>query len=69
MLEKIIHLTNIKREPGGSVVGIATGYGLDYRGVRVRVPVRPRIYFSWVHPTSYQMGNGGCFIWGKVAGK
>jgi hypothetical protein len=29
-----------------SVVGIATGYGLDDRGVRVRVPVGSRIFFT-----------------------
>jgi hypothetical protein len=28
-----------------SAVGIATGYGLDGRGVRVRVPVGARIFF------------------------
>jgi hypothetical protein len=30
----------------GSIFGIATGYGLDDRGVRVRVPVRSRIFSS-----------------------
>jgi hypothetical protein len=29
-----------------SVVGIATGYGLDDQGVRVRVPVGSRIFSS-----------------------
>jgi hypothetical protein len=29
-----------------SVVGIATSYGLDDRGVRIRVPVRSRIFSS-----------------------
>jgi hypothetical protein len=29
-----------------SVVGIATGYGLDDRGVRIRAPVRSRIFSS-----------------------
>jgi hypothetical protein len=29
-----------------SAVGIATGYGLDERGVGVRVPVRARIFTS-----------------------
>jgi hypothetical protein len=45
-----------------SVVGIATGYGLDDRGVGVRVPVGSRISFlrvvqtgSGAHPTSYPM--------------
>jgi hypothetical protein len=36
----------------GSVVCIATGYGLDGGGVGVRVSVG-------VHPTSYSMGTGG----------
>jgi hypothetical protein len=30
----------------GSVVGIASGYGLEDRGVGVRVPVGPRIFSS-----------------------
>jgi hypothetical protein len=34
----------------GSVVGTATGYGLDYGGVGVRVPVRSRIFFSPSRP-------------------
>jgi hypothetical protein len=45
------------------VVGIATSYGLDDRGVGVRVPVRSRIFSSpnrpdgsEIHPTSYPMG-------------
>jgi hypothetical protein len=53
-----------------SVLGIAAGYGLDDRGVGVRVPVRSRIFSSprhpdrlWGPPTSYSMGIGG-----KVAG-
>jgi hypothetical protein len=33
-----------------SVVGIATGYGLDDRGVGVRVPVGSRIFSSPHHP-------------------
>jgi hypothetical protein len=59
-----------------SVVGIATGYGLDDRGVGVRVPVGSRIFFlyvvqtgSGVHPTSYPMGTGGSFPWDKAAGE
>jgi hypothetical protein len=49
-----------------SVVGIATGYGLDDRGVGVRVPVGSRIFSSprrpdrlWGHPISYPVGTGG----------
>jgi hypothetical protein len=48
-----------------SLFGIATGYGLDDRGVGVRVPIGSRIFFSslvqsgsGVHPTtSYPMGT------------
>jgi hypothetical protein len=57
-----------------SAVGIATGYGLDHREVRVRVPVGPRIFSSprcpdrlWGPPT-YPMGNGDSFPGGKAAG-
>jgi hypothetical protein len=53
--------------------GIATGYGLDDRGVGVRVPVGPRIFSSprrpdplW-EPTSYPMGTGGDFRESKAA--
>jgi hypothetical protein len=49
-----------------SLVGIATSYGLNDRGVGVRVPVESRIFLlkivqtgSEVHPTSYPMGTGG----------
>jgi hypothetical protein len=49
-----------------SVVGIATGDGLDDRGVGVRLPVGSRIFSSplrpdrlWgPHPASYPMGTG-----------
>jgi hypothetical protein len=57
-----------------SVVGVATGYGLDDRGVGVRVLVRPRIFSlvvqtgSGAHPASYLIGTGGSFPGGKVAG-
>jgi hypothetical protein len=50
-----------------SVLGRATGYGLNDRGVGVRAPVGSRIFFllhavqigSGVHPTSYAMVTGG----------
>jgi hypothetical protein len=48
-----------------NLVGIPAGYGLDDRGVGIRVPVgsiifsSPRRPDSEVHPTSYQMGTGG----------
>jgi hypothetical protein len=52
---------------GDSAVGTATGYGLDDRGVGVRVPVGSRIFSSLrspdrlSHPASYPMGTGGLF--------
>jgi hypothetical protein len=55
-----------------SVVGIATGYGLDDRG-RCSSPdmVKNVLHVvqtgSGVYPTSYQMGTGGSFPRGKVA--
>jgi hypothetical protein len=50
-----------------SVVSIATGYGLDDQGVRVKSPARVKDFFllhviqtgSWAHPASYPMGTGG----------
>jgi hypothetical protein len=58
-----------------SVVGIATGYGLDDRGFGVRVPVAQEFFplkvvqtGSGVHPASYAMGTGGSFSEGKADG-
>jgi hypothetical protein len=55
-------------------IGTATGYGLDDRGVGVRVPVGPRIFSSprvqtgsGAHPTSYPTGTGDSFYGGKAA--
>jgi hypothetical protein len=57
------------------VVGRATGYWLDDRGVGVQVPVGSKFALLHViqtrsggHPTSYPMGTGGSFLGGKVAG-
>jgi hypothetical protein len=58
-----------------SVVGTATGYGLDHRGFGVRVPVGSKIFSSprrpnrlWSHPaSSYPMGTGNYFPGGKAA--
>jgi hypothetical protein len=36
----------VYKEVGDSVVSIATGYGLDVRGVGVRVPVGSKIFSS-----------------------
>jgi hypothetical protein len=56
----------------GSSVGIATGYGLDGRGVGVRVPVGSRIFVvqtgSGAQPASYPIGTGCSFSRGKAAG-
>jgi hypothetical protein len=59
-----------------SVVGIATGYGLDNRGVWVWVPVGQEFSLlhviqtgSEAHPASYQMGTGGSFPWEKRPGR
>jgi hypothetical protein len=57
-----------------SSVGIATGYGLDGRGVGVRVPVGTRFSplhivqtGSGAHLASYPMGTVGSFPGWKVA--
>jgi hypothetical protein len=42
---------------GDSVVGIATGYGLDVRGVGVRVPIRSRIFSSPRRPDRPTLGS------------
>jgi hypothetical protein len=60
-----------------SAVSIATGYGLNDRGVGVRVPLGARIFLffrviqigSWAHPASYPTGTGGSFPGGKAAGR
>jgi hypothetical protein len=58
-----------------SVVGIATGYGLDDREVEVRVPIGPRIVSSpsctdelWGSPSVLSKWyRGGSFPVGKAA--
>jgi hypothetical protein len=49
--------------PRDGVIGIATGYWLDDRGVEVRVPVGSRIFSSGVHPTSYSVVTGALSPW------
>jgi hypothetical protein len=58
-----------------SVVGKAAGYGLDDRGVVVRVPVGSRFSLLHVvqtgigiHPAFYPMGTEGYFPGGKTTG-
>jgi hypothetical protein len=57
------------------LVGIAAGYGLNDRGVGVRVPMGEKFSLlhvvqtaTGVHPTSYTIGTGGSFPGGKAAG-
>jgi hypothetical protein len=58
----------------GSAVGIATGYGLDDRGVGLPIPVWVKNFHfsistgSGVHPTSYPMVNACSFTGGKAVG-
>jgi hypothetical protein len=47
---------NLRRD---SIVGIATGYGLDDRGVGIRVPVESRIFSTLRRPDQ---------LWGWVPG-
>jgi hypothetical protein len=56
----------IPRRSLDSAVGIATGYGLDDRGVGIRIPVGQEFSFlhvvqtgSGVYPASYTMDAGG----------
>jgi hypothetical protein len=59
-----------------SSVGIALGYGLDYRGSRVPFPAGAGNFSlhhrvqngSGAHPASYPMGIRGSFPGDKVAG-
>jgi hypothetical protein len=47
------------KESRDSAVGIASGYGLDDRGVRVRVPVGSRIFSSSRRPDSPNLVHNG----------
>jgi hypothetical protein len=48
--EAVLHRVKEERRSRDSVVGIATTYGLDDRGVGVRVPVGSRIFSSRNRP-------------------
>jgi hypothetical protein len=65
----VTHITTIRSRD--SSVGIATGYGLNSRGVEVRVPVGARIFSSprrsdriWDPPTLLPNGYWGPFLRG-----
>jgi hypothetical protein len=52
-----------------AVVGIASSYELDGRGVGDRVLVWDAVRTgSGAHPASYSVGGGGSFLRGKSAG-
>jgi hypothetical protein len=68
----IMHM-NVLPLSQDSAVSIATGYGLDDRGVGVRVPVRSRIFSSPLRPDRLcgpptLLSNGYRFPGGKAAG-
>jgi hypothetical protein len=74
MTKKIFKGKNLKTQ--NSIVGIATGYGLENQGVRVFESQWGQEFSllhvvqtgSGVHPTSYPMGTGGSFPGDKAAG-
>jgi hypothetical protein len=62
------HVYHILSESRDSSVGIVTGYGLDDRGVGVRVPVESRIFCTprrpdtfWGPPSLLSNGYRGVF--------
>jgi hypothetical protein len=67
------YINNVKSQD--SAVDRETGYGMDARGVGVRVPVGSRIFFYplrpdrlWGHSASYLMGTGASSPEGKAVG-
>jgi hypothetical protein len=50
MLPNLYSRYPLDKENRGSVVGIATGYGLDDEGFGVRIPIEPRTFNSPYHP-------------------
>jgi hypothetical protein len=78
MLYKLLKIFSIEfyeRKNRDRAVCIATVYGLDRRGVGVRLPLVARFFpfqvvqaVSGAHLASYPRGTGGSFPGGKAAG-
>jgi hypothetical protein len=69
------YVTSKLRKSCDNLVGIASGYGLDDRGSRVRFPAGAGNFSlhrvqtrSGAHQASYPLDNGGSFPGGKAAG-
>jgi hypothetical protein len=67
-VQVVFHILEVLKMSRDSVVGIATGYGLDDRGVGVRVPMGSRIFSSsrrpdmlWGPPNLLSNGYRGPF--------
>jgi hypothetical protein len=71
----ILYINFLPYRSRDSIVGVATCYGLENRGVGVRVPVRSQILLhviqtgSGAYPASYPVGTEGSFRGGKAAGR
>jgi hypothetical protein len=67
----LIFFPLFRTEPGDSSVGIATGYGLDDRMIRVRFPAglgifsTPCPYPLWASPSLLLNRYRGLFPWGQ----
>jgi hypothetical protein len=71
-----LRVSEFQRKTNSTPVGIASGYGLDDRGSRVRFPTGAGNFSphhrvqngSGAHPASYPMGTRDSFPGGKAAG-